>query len=244
MTGPTYAVKGVFRSDVREMVFRLPRMHAGAGDAEIRLPMPDQAVGGTLGFRRFRSHDAWSQQPLQRSGDLLIGRIPHQPPAGKVMYRVLLGGLDEPPIALTGDPVIIRFRGDVPAGILVAHVVVIFAGMFLSTRAGLEALCKRRRTFEFTVAALSCLVVGGLILGPVVQKYAFDAFWTGWPSGHDLTDNKIAVVVFFWLVALWRLKKRRSNRTWPVVAALITLTVWLIPHSLLGSELDYTQMPQ
>jgi len=139
--------------------------------------------------------------------------------------------------------VIIRFRGGVPAWVLVSHILVIFAGMLLSTRTGLEALRQGPRTWQLTIWTISCLTVGGLILGPIVQKYAFDAFWTGWPFGHDLTDNKLAVAMLFWVVALWRGRKSPRGRGWAIAASLITLVVWLIPHSLLGSELDYTQTP-
>ena len=86
------------------------------------------------------------------------------------------------------------------------------------------------------------IFVGGLILGPIVQKYAFDAYWTGWPFGHDLTDNKAAVAMLFWLIAYWRMRKDRRSRAWPLMASIVVLIIWLIPHSMLGSELDYTQL--
>jgi hypothetical protein len=82
--------------------------------------------------------------------------------------------------------------------------------------------------------------VGGLILGPVVQKYAFGAYWTGWPFGQDLTDNKTLVAWIFWAIALWRLHKNPANRTWPAIAMVVLLLVFLIPHSMFGSELDYS----
>jgi hypothetical protein len=241
ITGPTYPVKGVVAVGNQEVRFRLPRSHGGAGDADIRLSVPTQVIGGRLEFRRFRSHDSWTRQALQREGDALVARIPHQPPAGKVMYCVLLWGDQEAPVALTPTPVIIRFRGGVPAWVLISHILVIFVGMLLSTRTGLEALRRGSWTRRLTIWTISCLIVGGLVLGPIVQKYAFDAFWTGWPFGHDLTDNKIAVAVLFWAVALWRGRKSPSGRGWVIAASLVTLVVWLIPHSLLGSQLDYTQ---
>jgi hypothetical protein len=88
------------------------------------------------------------------------------------------------------------------------------------------------------------IFVGGLILGPIVQKYAFGAFWTGWPLGHDLTDTKTAIAMVFWLVATWRSKKPGGGRAWIIAAALVTLLVYLIPHSAYGSELDYTAIDQ
>jgi hypothetical protein len=228
----------------QEIAFKLPRSHGGPGDAQIRLHVPDAAVTGTLKFRRFRSHDEWSQRPLERDKDALVAWIPHQPPAGKVMYQLSLTRGGDAPVVLTAEPVVIRFRGEVPAWVLVTHVLFIFAGMFLSTRTGFEALRKGRPTFGLTLCAFTCLVIGGLVFGPIVQKHAFGAYWTGWPLGHDLTDNKIAVVVFFWALALWRSWKTHTARGCVLTAALVTLVVWLIPHSVLGSELDYTKMPQ
>jgi hypothetical protein len=243
-TGPSYDVRGRAVVDAEVIAFRLPRSHGGDGDAEVRLHVPNTAVTGTLAFRRFRSHDEWSEVPMDRSGEHLVAHLPHQPPAGKVMYRVRLTGGRGASVELADAPVILRFRGSIPAFVLVSHVIVIFAGMLISTRAGLEALRKGPAIRTLTQWTLGCLVAGGLILGPIVQKYAFGAFWTGWPFGDDLTDNKLAVAVLFWIVALWRQRKQGGGRAWTLVASLVTLIVWLIPHSVLGSELDYTKVTQ
>jgi hypothetical protein len=97
---------------------------------------------------------------------------------------------------------------------------------------------------DLTWITVIFLAIGGLVLGPIVQKYAFDAYWTGWPFGHDLTDNKSLVAFIFWVIALVVLFRTRENRTWPVVAAIVTFIVFLIPHSMLGSEIDYTKEAQ
>jgi len=83
-----------------------------------------------------------------------------------------------------------------------------------------------------------------MILGPVVQKFSFGDFWTGWPFGHDLTDNKSLVAFIFWVIALVALKKHQENRLWPLIASIVLLGVFLIPHSVLGSEIDYTKEQQ
>jgi len=38
------------------------------------------------------------------------------------------------------------------------------------------------------------------------------------------------------------LRKNRENRLWPAIATVVMLAVYLIPHSVLGSELDYTEL--
>ena len=243
MTGPSYALRGDVVIGGREVAFRLPRSHGGAGDAEVSLHVPDPDVVGTIELRRFRSNDDWSKTSLERRQDALVARIPHQPPAGKVMYRISLAKEGQPPVLLTEEPVILRFRGDVPAAVLIPHIALMFGAMLLSTRTGMEALFKKPSVGGYTLWTLVFLLLGGLIGGPLVQKYAFDAFWTGWPFGHDLTDNKTAVAFAFWVIGFWRIRKNPSAGGWVIAASLITLIIFLIPHSLLGSELDYTQMP-
>jgi hypothetical protein len=86
-----------------------------------------------------------------------------------------------------------------------------------------------------------------MILGPVVQKYAFGAFWTGFPWGYDLTDNKTLIMWLAWLAAcafIGRRPRRRegSPRVAVVLATVVMIVVYLIPHSLRGSELDYEKL--
>ena len=137
------------------------------------------------------------------------------------------------------EPVVIRFKGAVPAFVLWPHILFMFMAMLYSTRTGIEALRKGDKTKNYTLITLSLLTTGGMFLGPVVQKYAFGAFWTGWPFGHDLTDNKTLVAFLAWIVAYLLLRKSNTYRAWAIAAAVILLLVYLIPHSMFGSELDY-----
>jgi hypothetical protein len=85
--------------------------------------------------------------------------------------------------------------------------------------------------------------VGGLFLGPVVQKFAFDAFWTGWPFGTDLTDNKTALAALAWLPATLLALRNRPLRVAVIVGWLVMMGVFLIPHSLRGSQIDWSSDP-
>lgn len=92
---------------------------------------------------------------------------------------------------------------------------------------------------KLTFWTLGLLVAGGAVFGPIVQWYAFDALWTGWPFGHDLTDNKIAVALAAWITAAIALYRSKNPKRWVLGAAIVMFVTYLIPHSLLGSELDY-----
>jgi hypothetical protein len=75
-----------------------------------------------------------------------------------------------------------------------------------------------------------------------VQKFAFGSLWTGFPFGYDLTDNKTLIAFIGWVIALIAGRKGKPARGWVLAAAILLLIVFLIPHSLLGSELDYSEV--
>jgi hypothetical protein len=114
-----------------------------------------------------------------------------------------------------------------------------FLGMLFSTRAGLEAIVKGPSRRPLTTMALGLLLVGGFVLGPLVQQAAFGAYWTGVPWGYDLTDNKTLIAVAAWLFAAWRVYTRPDARWSLMLAALATLVVFAIPHSVWGSQIKW-----
>ena len=85
---------------------------------------------------------------------------------------------------------------------------------------------------------LILFAIGGIVLGPIVQYYAFGDFWTGIPFGWDLTDNKTLIALIFWILAVI-MNRKKERPLYTILAAVILLIVFSIPHSLFGSQLDY-----
>jgi hypothetical protein len=242
LTGPTHPVSGKITVNESEIAYKFERGHVSTRDYKIKIEVPDSQISGYLTYKRYKTSDSWTNIPLVRKEDSLVASLPKQPPAGKMEYRVILS-FQEKEISLTAEEsVIIRFRGSVPAVVLIAHIIIIFLGMLFSTRAGIEALDRKGNPRKLVLWTLGLLFVGGLILGPVVQKYAFGAFWTGFPLGKDLTDTKILVAMVVWIVAAIAGRGGKPARRWVLGASILLLIVFLIPHSLLGSELDYSKM--
>jgi hypothetical protein len=168
----------------------------------------------------------------------LFADIPPQPEAGKLQYYIDIIDSKGTRSLMKDTPVVIRFKGSVPGIILAPHILLMFIAMLFSTAAGLFAIAKIPLQRKYGILTLIFLVAGGMILGPLVQKYAFGDLWTGIPFGWDLTDNKTLIALLFWILAVvMNYKKVRPLYT--VLAAIVLLLVYSIPHSLFGSELDY-----
>jgi hypothetical protein len=239
-TGPTYPIKGKTEIDGEKIAYRFLRSHDTEINAPVDIKLADKDITGQLSYKRYKSYDEWTTIDMKPNDEGLVSELPYLPAAGKMMYNVVLfkDGVSYP---LNDEPVVLRYKGAVPISVLTPHVFFMFFSLLFGVRAGMEALFRRKDTLFQAGVALFTVIIGGLILGPIVQKYAFDAYWTGWPFGTDLTDNKTAVIFLFWLIAWLRLRKQPGNKVWPVIATIVMLIVYVIPHSVLGSEIDYTK---
>ena len=239
MSGPTYPIRGSARLAGQDIALRLERSYSITGRQPVIVTVADAGVTGTVEWRRFPTSDPWSTLQMTRQGDRLETAIPPAPEplmpmAGKLEYRVMLAKGGEQ-VAFPDKPAVTRFKGDVPAWILIPHVAAMFFGMLFATRAAMAALFGGDTRFS-AFLAFGLLVFGGLVLGPVVQKLAFGEYWTGVPFGYDLTDNKTLVAAVAWLPAVIQLRGGTRARAAVVLAAVVTMVVFAIPHSVWGSQ--------
>lgn len=311
-TGPSNPER--IKTEVSGHIFNisLPRSLVRPADlsegAQLSIPVKcseearESIIGAVVYYKRYPGNyifKAVVPSFTVEDNDLIIkANLPVQPAAGKIVYYVQLIGRDGSMVN-TGQATL-RFRNRVPDGILIIHVLLMFAAMLFSTFSGLYALCRNVRVNSYVVTTLLTLFAGGFIFGPIVQKFAFGQYWTGWPFGEDLTDTKTMIALLVWLTAyiVNRVVLKKYGKTareyiaqhtagqhaaaegiagaaastagivrgvpgvdaepdpvqtnaakaamklnrWKllyVLAALITLAVYSIPHSLSGSEYDY-----
>ena len=244
ISGPTYEKR--FDTEVAgtRVKGELLRTHSITADMPVTIHVPDSDVTGTVVWRRYPTGDPWARLPMVRDDEVLRAAIPRQGMAGKVEYHVELAKSGQTVRVPPHEAAVARFKGDVPNTILILHVFAIVTAFLFSTGAGFTALTNGPSLKKLSRFALGFLVVGGLMLGPIVQKYAFNAYWTGWPLGEDLTDNKLAVGALLWLIAVIRTSKAspenpRAGKWWAVAAMLVIFVIFSIPHSIHGSTLDY-----
>ncbi len=243
ISGPTYEKRFDTELVGTRIKGELLRTHSITADMPVTIHVPDEAVSATVVWRRFPTNDPWIDLPMVRDGEVLRAEIPRQGMAGKVEYHVEFTKDGQRVEVPEGEAAVARFKGDVPNTVLMLHIFAIVMAFLFSTRAGFEALANGPALKLLSRLSLGFIMVGGLFLGPIVQKYAFDAYWTGWPLGEDLTDNKLAVGALLWLIAVIRSRNagpgNAAGKWWAVAAMLVIFVIFSIPHSIHGSTLDY-----
>ena len=260
-TGPTYEFKGSLDVAGATYAYELPRSEETVRDTRVALPLPGSGAAGQILVRRYPTEDPFTPVEMREEavsgGAELAGYLPAQPSAGKLEYYLEVttaeGVKRVPEVGAMkdgGSTVVMRYKDPVPLPLLLSHVLFMFFSMMIGVRAALAAVSGEAKTRRLAWVTLGGLFIGGMILGPFVQKYAFGAFWTGFPFGYDLTDNKTLIMWLAWVAAcgVMLLGKRdavvpgKAARAAIALAAVVTVGVYLIPHSLRGSQLDYGQV--
>jgi hypothetical protein len=238
-TGPTYPKTVTVDLNGKSHKIQLLRAQDHKGGSDLQFSIPDTSVHACLMYHIYKIEKPYDTVQFTRKGDILIATLPTQPPAGKLQYYVTFTSNGQSLSIFENNPVVIRFKGTVPLFILFPHIFFMFFAMLLSNIAGIMAIAKKDRFRLYTKLTFYFIIVGGLILGPLVQQYAFGELWTGVPFGWDLTDNKTLIAFIFYLIAfVGNLKGKRPYLT--ILASVMVLVIFSIPHSMFGSELNYT----
>jgi hypothetical protein len=255
-TGPTYPKRLKIHLNSTLAELKLVRSLSLNEKPQVKLNINDTTIRARLFYKRFKSDEEYKvadfsykvypvHSPFmnkvfkiyEEKG--LFAAVPQQPAAGKLQYYFEITDSNGTRTFLKDTPVVIRFKGDVPAFVLVPHILLMFVAMLFSTLAGLMAIAKVSLYKKYALWTLILFIIGGFILGPIVQYYAFGELWTGIPFGWDLTDNKTLIALIFWILAVV-MNKRGDKPLYTVLAAVVLLLVFSIPHSLFGSELNYS----
>lgn len=255
-TGPTYPKR--IELTLNDSVYKLKLIRSIGLDerSEVKLHIEDTSVKAVLYYKRLNSPGEYQAVNFKYKtypvNSFVMNRIfkmteekgffadvPPQPPAGKLQYYFELTDSKGTQAIMKEAPVVIRFKGSVPGYILLPHILIMFIAMLFSTGAGLLAIFRVPSYKKYALWTLILLTAGGMILGPLVQKYAFGELWTGIPFGWDLTDNKTLIAFFFWIIAVI-MNRKRDKPIYTILACIALLMVYSIPHSLFGSQLDYS----
>ncbi len=265
-TGPTYPRRGEITTGGVAHSYKLVRSQETSAPARVILPAAEGKISATLYWKRYKMDEPYQALDLCEAAavlpnldakeaeglkDKLVALLPVQPPAGKLEYYLEATtpeGVTRIPTD-PADPILIRYKDPVPGGVLWPHVTMMFFAVLFGMRAGLSALLDPSRMRWQAWVALVGMTLGGMVLGPIVQKFAFGHYWTGFPFGKDLTDNKMLIMWLSWIFACSLIGLKARPRELPsriivLVAAVVMTGAYVIPHSMRGSELDYSKLQQ
>jgi hypothetical protein len=234
VTAPSYPLEVEQEYDGRMIRASLGRSQFGTEGQRIVIEGTPPEWEGILLWRSVEQGGAYQRDPLRNLGTMSIASIPPQPRGEQVEYRIEFivdNGLLRIPRQGT---VITHFKGAAPAWVVAGHVLLIYCGLLFGARAGLDALNLGDRGHFYARLSLLAFILGGFLFGPLLKGFAYGRLWGGPPLGADSTDMKTLALVVAWsLPVVFRIIGRQA-RPWILLAALLSILAFLMPHTMLG----------
>jgi len=139
MTGPTYPKKLEVTLNDKLQNLKLIRSLSLNEKPEIRLDLNNSNIRARLFYKRYKSESEYQIADFIYRADPKHGgffaEVPQQPVAGKLQYYIEITDLSGTKSYLKESPVVIRFKGDVPAFVLIPHILLMFIAMLDTCRA-------------------------------------------------------------------------------------------------------------
>ncbi len=193
--------------------------------------------------------------------DIFVATIPHHEKGTKAWYYIeAQKQIGDKKLAVTlpdrnspnFKPLLLKFQGHVPPYIILSHIFCLFAAIFFSILAAFSAVDLKKgkgtlkKSIAFSLFTFIFLFVGFFPLGWALNYYTFGVLWEAFPFGSDVTDNKGQIAFLSWLVTLFLVKgtifrknpsknlvSEKGYSTAVIISFAITITMYLIPHSLI-----------
>jgi hypothetical protein len=223
---------------------KAPRGKEGEGPAELTLVVTgSQAADFSAELvGQVKGTESWERlDPARVEDGNYVFEVPSKPWTTRYFYRfeARQGGNTVTLARQNGDPMMVKFKGSVPAWIVTCHVLGMFGGFLLLILSVFYALeLARGKNENRTAGRLAwwswiVLFIGAVPFGIPMNYYAFNVYWEAFPFGGDVTDNKSQIALIIWLLAVLGLSFRRGRKTGlaVVLAGILVLAIFLIPHS-------------
>ncbi|MGC9070460.1 MAG: hypothetical protein ACP5IO_04025 [Elusimicrobiales bacterium] len=226
ITGPTYPVKGDLDYNGRNVRYKLPRS-CTIKKSECIAYIYKNDVNAYISWKRLGVDEEFKKIYFKSDGNKSIVIIPDDfMPASKIEYDFYVDGKK-----INLNKIVLRFKNEVRRWILISHIFFMFLSLVICFYLFLEVVFEKKFSSKVFWANYLSMFIGGFVLGALLQKEAFGIFWSGFPFGSDVTDNKVLVSFIFWSYAAYRLLKGFESRKAILISFFITILTYLIPHS-------------
>jgi len=139
---------------------------------------------------------------MSYSGKILTGKLPAGNPGQKISYRVELNYKGKQYYLPIDKPVTIELWGKVNPEILRLYYIILFGGLILAVRTGLEVFKDKPRIGIYTVFTVIFFFLYSLCLVPLVKTYQLNAINHIAPPVSQLITLQSVLLLILWIVGM------------------------------------------
>jgi hypothetical protein len=242
VTGPYYPVSGTIGINSKMVTFKFDKIYRGNDSCNVSIRSDVKNIKAFLLWKDFPANTlsglafgnkivpVWQRYPMSDSGDLIKGHLPKHNPESRTAYRVELNYNGRQYLLPEDKPVTIKFLGYVNSGVMNIFYFVLFGGLILAVRTGLEAFNDNRRIGMYTIFALIFFFLYAVCLVPLKRTYELNAINHFVPQINSLITYQSVSLLLLWIIGLSLIFNIKGNKIIPLVLSSLTLIIYVLIH--------------
>lgn len=225
ITSAEYPVTGTIGIEGKKVSYRFQKINYGNNDYTFEIRTDLDSLEGKYYYKNPNS-EVWQSEHLKSKRFLLVGTLPKQKPETSLEYYAELNAKDRALVIPDSKKVTITFFGKIPIVIDVLQFILMYAGLMLAVRAGLESFNNNITTKKIAVMFLIIFLTLNALINPLYLTYKYGFINNTIPSIERLFDPAVFMIFILWIVTTILLFTRPKLKYTSLVSAVLTLLIF------------------
>lgn len=226
ITSAEYPVTGTIGIDGKKVSYRFEKIHHNNDDYLFEIRTDLDSLEGKY-FYKGVDEEKWETRQLKRKDFLLIGSLPKQKPEAILQYYIELDYHNKTIFIPDNKKVTLTFFGKIPLVVGILQFILLYGGLVLAVRSGLESFNENRKTKKFTVMLLIIFLTLNALINPLYLTYKYGFINNTIPTIERLFNPGELLIFGLWIASAIILFTRPKLKYMSLVSAVLTLLIFL-----------------
>ena len=221
-----YPISGTFGVDNKKVSYRFEKTHYGKDDFEVIIRTDNDKINGSL-FWKIGSDSVWNSIKLKKSNLTLQNRIKSLRPLSKLFYYAELNLNQKKYLLPDNKKVELTFYGKIPVMAKVLRFLLLYLGLLLAVRTGLEYFnqSEKVKKFGFLVAIIFLTLTA--LINPLYLTYKFGYMNSVIPEISKLFPAAFVFFTLLWIIALILMFRFKQIKIMPLITSIISIIIFV-----------------
>jgi hypothetical protein len=225
VTDADYPITGTFGINGQKVSYKLDKTHFGDSPFEV---MIISDVSGLNGYIRWRESGDWQLSKMNQKNNILLGSISNLKPISEIEYQVILNKEDKNYTIPENQPVRLKIFGKIPSFVSTLYILLLYAGLFLSIRTGLEVFNKGKDLKKYSFVQSAVLLLLALLISPLYISYKLNAINHNVLPFLTMFDLRISLLSIASILSAVIFFNSKNNKVLPLISSIIIILIFIL----------------
>ena len=222
-----YPVTGTLGIGGQKVSYRFEKISYGNEDYKLIIRTDLEDLSGKL-FWKNKADKMWQSEQLQKSDLVLTGFIPSLRPGQSLVYFSALYYKDKKYVIPDNQKVSLTFFGKIPVAVTVLEFLLLYLGLVLAVRTGLEYFNKGKNSKKLGVFTIIFFLTLIALINPLYITYKYGFINSSIPPIDKLFLWSDLTIFILWVVTIVTIFRSEKIKFLPLVTAVLTLMIFVL----------------